>query len=167
MNFRNLRLVFPLLFSILSLAVGGCTGRGDSQDASASEMSGSAACFIKNQVSDFRALDRTNLIIYAPSRSNAYHVQITPPSIELRSANTLAFISSGNRICGYAGDAVILGNDNFRKYSVSRVTRLDKAGVDALNNGTAGNDMDPDAEDARAVGADIERGDDSRTSKLK
>jgi hypothetical protein len=84
------------------------------------------ACFRPGQVSGFRSLDRSNLIVYASTRSRAYHVRITPAARELDFANTIAFDTSATRICGYAGEAVLFESGGMaRKYFVTEVYALD------------------------------------------
>jgi hypothetical protein len=146
-----------LAISVCSGGVAACAGNSDSANGARSESFGLPACFSKNQVSDFRPLDRSNLVVYAPSRASAYHVQIIPTSIELQSANTIAFSSRGSRICGYAGDAVLLGEGRATRNSITRVTRLDEAGLQALLDGFTGNGTDPDIDETESVGAEIER----------
>jgi len=93
---------------------------------------GKQACFQVSQVSGFKTLDRTNLIVYAPTRSSAYHVRISPPARELKFANTIAFDARGSRICGHAGEGVVFESGGMaRKYFVTDVYQLD---VEAAQN---------------------------------
>jgi hypothetical protein len=77
-------------------------------------------------------LDRSNLIVYAPTKNNAYHVRISPPSTELRDANALSFGANETRICGYAGDRVLIEGSRDRSYAVIDVARLSPEGLAAL-----------------------------------
>ena len=126
-------------------------------------VAGRPTCFQARQVSDFRPLDRSSLIVYAPSRNNAYHVRISPPSIELRSANAIGFVSRSNRICGYAGDSLRIDrNDRFR-YSVVSVRRLDDVALEALLGAGGGDEADTGPQDT--AGAEIERDIDDDTEQ--
>ena len=130
-----------------------CTAPESREEATAA--SGSRpACFSARQVSDFRVLDRSSLIVYAPSRNNAYHVRISPPSIELRNANALGFSSRNSRICGYAGEALRLDRNDRFSYSIVSVRRLDEVALQGLLD-TSGEGTVPAPEDAE--GAEIER----------
>ncbi len=142
--------------TLAACAAGG--GAGDTQPQVSREPAGTSACFYRRQVSDFRALDRSNLIVYAPSKSNAYQVQISPPSTDLRFANAIAFSSRSSRICGYAGERIILGSGpSPREYSVIGVYRLDDVGLQRLLEtygiGQAAEPLEPE----ETEGAEIER----------
>lgn len=121
---------------IAGMALAGCATEGarkEEQPQVAREPTGRQGCFYIRQVNDFRALDRSNLIVYAPTRSTAYHVRISPPSTELKFANALAFQSRSNRICGYAGDRIVFrGTGAGNQVSVTNVYRLDEVGLQRL-----------------------------------
>ena len=86
------------------------------------------ACFQASQVTGFQTLDQSNLIVYAPSRTSAYHVRIRPPARELKFANVIAFDTHGTRICGRVGEGVLIESGGLgRKYFVTDVYRLDEA----------------------------------------
>lgn len=146
---------------LLLLAVTGCATRESADPAAEGadeKLAGAPACFYRRQVSDFRPLDRSNLVVYAPTRSNAYHVQISPPSTSLRWADAIAFKSRSSRICGYAGERVLLdGSATAREFSVVSVHRLDETAYDSLlaryGIGEAAVELEP----AETTGAEIER----------
>lgn len=122
---------------------------------------GTPACFYAGQVSDFTVLDRSNLIVYAPSKRTAYHVRISPPATGLRSADRLSFGGRDSRICGYAGDRLFLPDGRGgERFSIIGVSRLDAAGLEALL-AAAGRPVDPAGEPAAepepAGGASIHR----------
>jgi hypothetical protein len=106
-----------------------CACAGNPTQTDADELafaSGSQACFRPSQVTGFRALDRTNLIVYAPTKSSAYHVRIRPPARQLMFANAIAFDARGSRICGHAGEGIAFeSSDMPRKYFVTDVYQLD------------------------------------------
>ena len=94
---------------------------------------GTTACFYVRQVQNFRVLDRSNLIVYAPNDANAYHVRISPPSTELRFADSLAFLPVDGRICGYAGERLIVGGGRpSERLAILDVSRLSPDGLAAL-----------------------------------
>jgi hypothetical protein len=119
---------------------------------------GTAGCFFRRQAQDFQVLDDRNLIVYAPGKSNAYHVQISPPAPELRFTNALAFESRNTQICGYAGDDLLLADGPAsRQYSITGVWRLDEAALQGLK-ARFNLDTTPAQPEAQPVeGAEIER----------
>lgn len=119
---------------------------------------GTSACFFARQALDFEALDDRNLVVFAPSKDNAYHVQISPPAMDLRFANGVAFASRNTQICGYAGDDLLLVNGaSQRRYSVIGVYRLDAAALDALRARFGRVPASAPAEPEPEEGAEIER----------
>ena len=123
---------------------------------------GTPACFYWRQVSDFKVLDRSNLIVYAPSRSTAYHVRISPPSLELRSTATLAF-NGDSRICGYAGERLYVGGLTRREqHAIIGVSRLDADGLAmllALAEGPGPAATEPEQPEGAVISRDLDRGD--------
>jgi hypothetical protein len=99
----------------------------DSDSDEAVEAIDQRACFQASQVTGFKTLDQSNLIVYAPSRTSAYHVRIRPPARELKFANVIAFDTGGTRICGRVGEGVLFESGGMgRKYFVTDVYRLDE-----------------------------------------
>ena len=118
------------------------------------------ACFYKRQVQDFEVLDRSNFIVYAPNKSRPYHVRISPPSTDLKFANALAFSSRGNRICGYAGDTVLIGVRNDRRYSVTGVYRLDEIMLEQVLGAYGNVDIETEPTEGAEIERDLEGSDD-------
>lgn len=141
------------ILSAAALMLAACATTPESETTAArAEPLGTQACFYQRNVTGFRYLDRSNLIVYAPGRSNAYRVTISPPSFELRSADAIAFASRGGRICGYAGESLLIDRGTDRRYAVIDVRQIDAAALDAL--------LGPDEEKLSpepAEGAEIER----------
>ena len=100
---------------------------------------GTAACFDARLVQNFRVLDRSNLIVYAPNDASAYHVLVSPPSTELRFAESLAFLPADGRMCGYAGERLIVGGvPGTERLAILDISRLTPASLAALRtNSTA------------------------------
>ena len=85
-----------------------------------------SSCFNKDTIQDYRVLDRSNLIIYARPKSRSYHLQIIPPA-SIRSSDSIYFNSRTNRICGFAGDKLIIPNSIFQEsYSIITVKQLNE-----------------------------------------
>jgi hypothetical protein len=114
--------------------LGGCAGEQTVADAEEAPLAfGREGCFRPGQVSGFQTLDRQNLIVYAPTRSSAYHVRINPAARELTFADKIAFDTSTTRICGHAGEAVFFDSDSMaRRYFVTDVYELDAEEVQIL-----------------------------------
>jgi len=157
------RAAMPLAVTLAAAAAGCAPSTEGSRAGSLPSPAdtGTAACFYAGQVSDFTVLDRSNLIVYAPSKQSAYHVRISPPAIGLRSADRLSFGRSDARICGYAGERLIVPDGRGgERYSIVGVARLTQAGLEALLF-AAGRSAGPGPADAAepepAGGADIQR----------
>ena len=121
---------------------------------------GTPGCFLRQSVQNFDVLDDRNLIIYAPGKADAYHVQVSPPSGQLRFAHALAFESQGSSVCGYAGDGLIIAEAGTgpRRLSITGIYRLDAAALDGLQV-RFGKKSVPGATTPQAgEGAEIERG---------
>jgi hypothetical protein len=95
---------------------------------------GEASCFLRRTVMDFEVLDDRNLIVFAPGRSEPYHMQVSPGSSGLRHATVLAFEASSAQICGYAGDSLLVEQPGggLQRLSVIGVYRLDEPALAGL-----------------------------------
>jgi hypothetical protein len=146
---------------IATVSVIGCAAgqSATSQSGSVAEASDRSGCFYWRQVTDFDPLDRSNLIVYAPGKASAYRVSISPPSRSLPSANHIAFSSRSNRICGHAGERLLIGSSTELGFSVTQVYPLSKTDLQALlgeGEEIAINPDDPD-QALPGTGAEIER----------
>ncbi len=100
-------------------------------------------------------LDRSNLIVYAPGDAHAYHVRVSPPSTELRFAESLAFQPAAGRICGYAGERLIVGpTRSAERLAIIDVARLGPESLQTLR-GDGGASL-PAPRPLPGPGADIE-----------
>ncbi|MEM7198261.1 MAG: DUF6491 family protein [Pseudomonadota bacterium] len=86
-------------------------------------------CVLVRNVHDWRALDRYNLIIWAPSRSRPYHVELDVPCMPLPFAETIGISSRDNRLCGFGGDAILVRH---QRCPVGAIKPIDKTGLEAL-----------------------------------
>jgi len=64
-------------------------------------------CFRTHSVRDYQFLDPQNLIVWAPNRRNAFHLELLSSCQYLRDAVGLAFQSRIGQFCGGAGDYVV------------------------------------------------------------
>jgi hypothetical protein len=151
-----------LLCLLIALSAAGCsapdaTTRAPKTSVKPGEF-GAADCFYSRQAQDFKVLDDHNLIVFAPSRTSAYHVVISPPSPELRFANALGFESRNTRICGYAGERLLLADGpGARPYAVMGVYRLDEAALQGLTTRFGIGETPKQVEPQPADGAEIEK----------
>ena len=130
---------FVILWMAVAAMAAGCASNYDERErpprpsVKGGEF-GSAACFLRRSVQDFEVLDDRNLIIFAPGKADAYHMQVSPPNGQLRFVHVLAFESPNSRICGYAGDDLVIADAGIgpRRLSVTGVYRLDAAALEGL-----------------------------------
>jgi hypothetical protein len=150
---------------VAALLVGlvGCAGAPQNGDGSAGEgddtplpLLGQNACFYYRQVQNFDVLDRSTLVIYAPNRRNAYLVKTSPPSTELRYADTIAFEARTGQVCGRAGDRLVLATGSSLRLSVVDVQRLTDAQLATVLDGVGRGAADGALEPVTDTAADIE-----------
>jgi Family of unknown function (DUF6491) len=93
------------------------------------------ACLFVRSIHDFRPLDRTNLIIWAPGRRDAYLVELGFPLPELKFAHRLAVVDRNHdgMLCGFGMDRIVVP-DSFGSTpsTVRSMRRLDDAGLAEL-----------------------------------
>ncbi|MEQ1800493.1 MAG: DUF6491 family protein [Gammaproteobacteria bacterium] len=158
---RSARLPLATIAFVLHL-LGGCAAPGDGERPARVPIpppsaTGTSDCFYAREVQDFTALDRSNLIVYAPNDSNAYHVRISPPSNDLRFADSLAFLPPAGRICGYAGERLVVGLPaSGQRFAIIDVSRLSRASLDMLRGGGEGGAEAATPRPQPGPGADVE-----------
>jgi Family of unknown function (DUF6491) len=119
----------------LALAVvAASVGVANATSATQPKKDGNACIFISS-VGQYRALDRNNVVIWAPGRRDAYLVELTMPLFALQSSFQLAMIDNDRdgRLCGYGFDRI--GVRDFghpESSSIKRMSKLDDAGIVAL-----------------------------------
>jgi hypothetical protein len=89
-------------------------------------------CVFFSTLYDWRALDDTNLVLWAPNKRDAYHVVLTMPLIGLKFAHQLAFIDADNdrMLCGFSRDAIGSNEGGMpSKSTIRSMTRLDADGM--------------------------------------
>lgn len=96
---------------------------------------GKNECVFTRSIYDFKALDRNNLVIWAPSHSKAYLVELSMPLPELKFASRLALVDRNHdgMLCGYGMDRIVVADSSFAQPStILGMTRLDAAGLAQL-----------------------------------
>ena len=91
---------------------------------------GGLDCIFFRSIYDWRAIDRYNLIIWAPNRRSPYHVELDRPCDGLRFTDTIAFSSNlDGRLCAFGGDAVVVDHD---RCPIGAITKLTPEQLDYL-----------------------------------
>jgi len=92
-----------------------------------------SGCFYTRSASNWEAVNRSQIIVYAPSRSKAYLLNIAPPANSVRFSSTIGF-AGRDRICGRPGERVILGSGMDRGHAIMDVRQLDEATLAAYED---------------------------------
>ncbi len=123
---RTLNIVSGLV-ATLALTACATQGQGGNQATFGSDND----CFFARAVSDWRALDNRNLLVFTGRRS-PYHVELSSPSMRLRSQETIAFSDRSGRICPFGGDAVIVGGPFPERLTISSIRRLSEGELEEV-----------------------------------
>jgi len=137
----------------LALLAAACSS-GAPREVSEVEMVGAPGCFNIRDVQNFRAIDRSRLIVFAPNDARAFQVRITPPSTSLRNSTRIAFDSRSGRICGRAGESIYFDAPGSMRYAVTDVRRLGRDSAALLGSGGDGpkaEDLEPETETAAEI----------------
>ena len=126
-SFRNnLYLILLLQPVILITSCGQETELSNKSTPRYTMMEGSS-CFNTRDIEDYMVLDRSNLIVYGRPSSRAYHIEISPPATSIRGSDMISFVSWSGRICGFAGDDLLIPNSIYNeRHSIISVKRLDE-----------------------------------------
>lgn len=126
---------------LVSAILAACLGAGASAHAAASTDNTARAnkneCVFSRTIYDFKALDRDKMVIWAPTRSKAYLVELSMPMPELKFANRIAFVDRNHdgMLCGYGMDRIIVADSSpaFRTpATIMGMQRLDDAALAQL-----------------------------------
>ena len=123
-----------LAAAIAAAGIGIGTG-AQASTASNTPRASSNDCVFARTIHDFKALDRNRMVIWAPSRSKAYLVELSMPVPELKFANRLAFVDRNHdgMLCGYGMDRIVVADSSFSMpATILGMTRLDDAGIAQL-----------------------------------
>ena len=124
---------------LVSAILAVCMGAGASVPATASTDNTSRVnkneCVFSRTIYDFKPLDRNKMIIWAPTRSRAYLVELSMPMPELKFANQIAFVDRNHdgMLCGYGMDRIVVPDSGFRTpATIMSMQRLDDAALAQL-----------------------------------
>ena len=123
---KNLNLILLLQPLILITSCGQEAELSNKSTPRYTMMEGSS-CFNSRDIDDYMVLDRSNLIVYGRPSSRAYHIEISPPTSSIRGSDMISFVSWSGRICGFAGDDLVIPNSIYsERYSIISVKKLDE-----------------------------------------
>ncbi|MBL8630108.1 MAG: hypothetical protein JNM81_10795 [Rhodospirillaceae bacterium] len=91
-------------------------------------------CIFFRTLYDWKALNNSNLIVWAPSRKHPYHLQLNRPCFGLRFAHSIGFTSRDSRLCGFGGDSVLVesGGGMPDRCPIGSITKLTEESLKAL-----------------------------------
>lgn len=134
-KFTIRRTAVALLTPLLALGAALATNQAMAKDE-ADAKANTNECVFSRTVHDWRALDSTNLVIWAPNRKEAYLVKLGFPLHDLKTEESLAVIdrNGDGRLCGFGMDEIVAGRGPFRERStILGMERLDEASLAALS----------------------------------
>jgi hypothetical protein len=121
-----------LTLTLIATALGGAT---IASAATTSPNKDGNACIFIRSVGQYRALDRSNVVIWAPGRRDAYLVELSMPLFSLESSFQLAMIDHDHdgRLCGHGFDRIgVRDIGQPQTSSINRMTKLDDAAIAQL-----------------------------------
>ena len=113
-----------------------------------------SGCFYTREVNNWEAVNRTQLIVYAPNDRRAFLVTVAPPSSSLRFASELGF-GGRDRICGRTGERIFVPSGIDRSYAILDVRRLDEAALTSYRENLRAS-KDTRVEPRESPGAEVE-----------
>ena len=134
---RCLRMILPAAIAALtSMLLISCTPTGGERSVASApsrfarfpHSAASSDCFYQQRVDNFEVLNDSNLLVF-DGRRRVYHVEVSPPSMDLRHAYGIQFSSTTGRVCGNPGERLQLKDGSFSRFplSITGVYRLDEA----------------------------------------
>ena len=126
-SFRNNLYLIILLQPVILITSCGQEAELSNKSTPRYTMMEGSSCFNSRDIEDYMVLDRSNLIVYGRPSSRAYHIEISPPATSIRGSDMISFASWSGRICGFAGDDLLIPNSIYNeRHSIISVKRLDE-----------------------------------------
>ncbi len=116
------------VFAAVALVLPGCAtqgGEGSERVSTASDATRS--CVLIRTISSWEALDSYRIVINRGSPENSYEISFDRRCGSVRHADKLLFSSRDDEICGYRGDAAIVGEERCR---IGVIRRFDEGRFD-------------------------------------
>ena len=156
----KIRTISVLLAGLLIVACTGTGGEGSAVSARSTfarfpHSAVNADCFYRRTIDNFEVLNDSNMLVF-DGRRRVYHVELSPPSLDLRHAFAIDFASTSGRVCGNPGDRLVIRDGTASRFplSVIGVYRLDEATQQAVRahfGQAVTQPPAPEDEDAEAV----------------
>jgi len=91
-------------------------------------------CIFFRTLYDWKPLNNTNLIVWAPTRNHPYHLQLDRPCFGLKFAYSIGFTSRDSRLCGFGGDSVLVesGGGRADRCPIGSITKLTEDSLKSL-----------------------------------
>jgi hypothetical protein len=101
-----------LVSAIVAICMSAGAGAQASTEKDDSSHANKNECVFSRTIYDFKPLDRNKMVIWAPTRSRAYLVELSMPMPELKFANRIAFVDRNHdgMLCGYGMDRIIVAD---------------------------------------------------------
>ena len=126
-SFRNNLYLILLLQPVILITSCGQEAELSNKSTPRYTMMEGSSCFNSRDIEDYMVLDRSNLIVYGRPSSRTYHIEISPPATSIRGSDMISFVSWSGRICGFAGDDLLIPNSIYNeRHSIISVKRLDE-----------------------------------------
>jgi hypothetical protein len=113
-----------VLLSLAVVAAAGCTANVATSNPGRAPLPGKEACIFTANLSDWVVLDESTLIVYAPTRKDAYLVKLFAPVTGLDFHETLGFEDTAHNGELCSGDEVIARGSIPRRMGISAVRAL-------------------------------------------
>ena len=97
-------------------------------------------CIFFRTLYDWRPLNNSHLIVWAPSRRQPYHIQLDRPCWGLRYTLSLGFYSRDSNLCAYGGDAILVNDGGGRpeRCAIGAITKLSEEALKSLQDQAPG-----------------------------
>jgi Family of unknown function (DUF6491) len=126
---RRHRIVQIALVAAVMSAAGCATSEPQSRNTVSAQTYND--CIYGRMLTDWRPLDRQNLILFAGGHQ-AYHVVLFSPAMGLDFSVMIGVYDRDGRICPYGGDAIIVDGPIPERIPIRSIRRLTDAELDEL-----------------------------------
>lgn len=133
---------------LAAAGLSGCASAGDGDQARLPSSAGE--CVFVRTLSNWRAIDRESLVIYAPSRNHPYKVDLLFPCHGLRFAETIAFTSRDQQLCDFRSEAIIVDG---QRCPIGRIEPITVEEAKALTSRKKNEDEGDEEENAGEAGS--------------
>ncbi len=126
----NLNNIFKALLLAALVAGAGCASAAPGA-TKATPHKAYNDCIFGRSLTDWRPLDRENLILFGAGRQ-AYHVVLAIPAMQLNFSVAIGVYDRDGRICPYGGDSIIVDGAMPERILIRSIQRLTDAELDEL-----------------------------------